>query len=101
MRTLLSLPLIARGTVYRVRDGTTPLDHTSVLKTVEQRWNLQPLTARDAAAPGFGDVITLTTPRTDDVLAGVTVPVSGSAGPSRSEERRVGKECRSRWSPYH
>ena len=24
------------------------------------------------------------------------------AGPDfRSEERRVGKECRSRWSPYH
>ena len=23
------------------------------------------------------------------------------AGISRSEERRVGKECRSRWSPYH
>src|SRR3712207_3199900 len=23
------------------------------------------------------------------------------AGPLRSEERRVGKECRSRWSPYH
>ena len=22
-------------------------------------------------------------------------------GPLRSEERRVGKECRSRWSPYH
>ena len=22
-------------------------------------------------------------------------------GPVRSEERRVGKECRSRWSPYH
>src|SRR5258708_38455443 len=21
--------------------------------------------------------------------------------PQRSEERRVGKECRSRWSPYH
>ena len=33
-------------------------------------------------------------------------PVSlGSAGAlgaaGRSEERRVGKECRSRWSPYH
>ena len=25
-------------------------------------------------------------------------PLSGLA---RSEERRVGKECRSRWSPYH
>src|SRR2546427_4822942 len=24
-----------------------------------------------------------------------------SAWPFRSEERRVGKECRSRWSPYH
>ena len=23
------------------------------------------------------------------------------AWPVRSEERRVGKECRSRWSPYH
>ena len=27
---------------------------------------------------------------------GQLVPVEG-----RSEERRVGKECRSRWSPYH
>ena len=25
----------------------------------------------------------------------------GWSEPSRSEERRVGKECRSRWSPYH
>ena len=24
-----------------------------------------------------------------------------SGGGVRSEERRVGKECRSRWSPYH
>ena len=24
-----------------------------------------------------------------------------SVGLLRSEERRVGKECRSRWSPYH
>src|SRR2546422_1442827 len=27
--------------------------------------------------------------------------VRSYASPSRSEERRVGKECRSRWSPYH
>src|SRR5204863_5399708 len=25
----------------------------------------------------------------------------GNFTPQRSEERRVGKECRSRWSPYH
>src|SRR2546422_9700218 len=34
-----------------------------------------------------------------------TVTVTGAAPlidvTSRSEERRVGKECRSRWSPYH
>src|SRR2546429_9105181 len=27
--------------------------------------------------------------------------VGASLGLARSEERRVGKECRSRWSPYH
>src|SRR3989442_10624279 len=27
--------------------------------------------------------------------------VSRALGRQRSEERRVGKECRSRWSPYH
>src|SRR2546430_10865982 len=31
---------------------------------------------------------------------GFTIAGEGSE-PSRSEERRVGKECRSRWSPYH
>src|SRR2546429_9589931 len=28
-------------------------------------------------------------------------PDDGFGGKARSEERRVGKECRSRWSPYH
>ena len=27
--------------------------------------------------------------------------IPGVKGVIRSEERRVGKECRSRWSPYH
>ena len=30
-----------------------------------------------------------------------SLPLSLSPSLSRSEERRVGKECRSRWSPYH
>ena len=29
------------------------------------------------------------------------IPKTGIFGLYRSEERRVGKECRSRWSPYH
>src|SRR5256884_5048336 len=37
-----------------------------------------------------------------DSLEGKLCLVSGSGNVSqRSEERRVGKECRSRWSPYH
>src|SRR2546430_16521843 len=32
---------------------------------------------------------------------GVLPPLLVTFGLSRSEERRVGKECRSRWSPYH
>src|SRR3712207_9266022 len=31
--------------------------------------------------------------------SGGEIEISGE--PVRSEERRVGKECRSRWSPYH
>src|SRR2546430_13985289 len=37
-----------------------------------------------------------------DDLAGRSAGVeAGRAQAARSEERRVGKECRSRWSPYH
>ena len=36
------------------------------------------------------------TPRIEVVDA-----LRGFAVMARSEERRVGKECRSRWSPYH
>src|SRR2546425_8273323 len=38
-----------------------------------------------------------------DVSTTMGTPYSSSFGmaASRSEERRVGKECRSRWSPYH
>ena len=34
-------------------------------------------------------------------FSGISNIVGGSMRGIRSEERRVGKECRSRWSPYH
>jgi phospholipase C len=79
--TVLVSPLIAAGTVFRVPDGSVPFDHTSILKTLETRWSLPSLTARDAAAPDVSAALTLTTPRTDDPLAGVVVPVSASQNP--------------------
>ena len=50
--------------------------------------------------------------RSGDVNGAIDVTVTGGVLPyyfnwspngeiTRSEERRVGKECRSRWSPYH
>ena len=82
---VLISPLVAPGTVFRVPDGSVPLDHTSILKTLEKRWNLPALTARDAAAPDFGDALTLSTPRTDDPLKGVVVPVSKGKGPNPNQ----------------
>ena len=35
----------------------------------------------------------------EEILAGELLSLG--ANDIRSEERRVGKECRSRWSPYH
>src|SRR2546430_6447990 len=46
-----------------------------------------------------GDVMRREVPECIDVAADGTK--IGPAGVQRSEERRVGKECRSRWSPYH
>jgi phospholipase C len=72
---LLISPMIPPGTVYRASRGV--IDHTSVLKTLQQRWpKIKPLGKRDAAAPGLGDVLTLAVPRTDDPLKGITPPSS-------------------------
>ncbi|MCB9231797.1 MAG: phosphoesterase [Bacteroidia bacterium] len=75
---VLISPYIQAGTVFRVPEGTTPIDHTSVLATIEAKWNILPLTARDAAAPHLGGVLTLDQARTDDPLQGITPPVNKS-----------------------
>ena len=36
-----------------------------------------------------------------DEMKRVTGDTAVDVSKERSEERRVGKECRSRWSPYH
>ncbi len=63
-------------------------------------------TAFPAPALAYVDPSVMT--YTIQALAGVAVALSAVLGVAfrrsrraRSEERRVGKECRSRWSPYH
>jgi phospholipase C len=78
--TVLVSPLIPAGTVFRTASAT-PFDHTSILATVEKRFGVAPLTARDAAAPDVSGVLTLATPRTDDPLAGLKAPAAKSTPP--------------------
>src|SRR2546426_922261 len=61
---------------------------------------------RDTDGDGKADteeIIASGWPPTDVGSGGVdaTAVTLDRAGNIRSEERRVGKECRSRWSPYH
>src|SRR5215211_655055 len=54
------------------------------------------------ADPGVGDPPLLAQQAGDLVAVRVELRGGGRAAVAgRSEERRVGKECRSRWSPYH
>jgi phospholipase C len=80
--TVLISPLIVPGTVFHAPSGSTPFDHTSILKTIQARWNLPSLTARDRAAPDVRQVLTLAAARTDDPLQGVRVPAAHQARPS-------------------
>ena len=85
---VLVSPLIAAGTVFR---GPGPIDHTSVLATIAERWGTDPLTARDRAAASLADAITLTKPRTDDPLSGVLPPVSPAAQQNVSKPTKLQK----------
>src|SRR5258706_12629943 len=85
--------------------------HAGCLATQPERIDRQ---AMYLQARGVVDVLELaverTAPRTGvesergDIAARPEFPAAGHEGAARlgrSEERRVGKECRSRWSPYH
>jgi phospholipase C len=83
---VLVSPLIPAGTVFR---GSGPIDHTSVLRTISQRWGTEALTNRDRNAASLGDVLTLAKPRTDDPLTGVLPPVSSAAHPNSSKPTKL------------
>ena len=57
---------------------------------------------RDGLGPYLA-IYLLTEQKWDEASIGVVMSLATIAGivAFRSEERRVGKECRSRWSPYH
>src|ERR1043166_10085376 len=86
-----------QGRVLRLKKGATALDV----------WASDPMmlaTADGIALLADGAVYVNSVGQ--GTLMRIPVKADGSAGAiaklePRSEERRVGKECRSRWSPYH
>src|SRR3989442_12789632 len=70
--------------------------------TLAPRW-LDPAETESVATP-FKILYALHDALVKPMPAGLNTPClaeSWSVSTDRSEERRVGKECRSRWSPYH
>ncbi len=93
---VIASPYINRGTVLRPSDtypgdGATPFDHTSVIKTLQERFGLgAPLTNRVAAAPTLERVLNLDAPQ--------------NLGPERvtPSSRKVGllHKLKSLWEPW-
>ena len=86
-----------RGVPFVINIAAAPQITEQGYKFVFRNFQTGPDIARNGLAL-IGDLFqaTNTAPRT-----AVFMHVNDTFGQARSEERRVGKECRSRWSPYH
>src|SRR3712207_1617978 len=77
---------LAPGT-QMLGDPTTNEQGQTVQRTVDEQGNIIEETVDEQGNPVSEEIV------------GNVTDLPGAEG--RSEERRVGKECRSRWSPYH
>src|SRR5256886_10235374 len=97
------------GFFFQAEDGIRDLTVTGVQTCALPIYGAGPNTCPAAVMPScFASPQNL--PALAGSLSGFTVTVTcaqtadtteGNRNVRRSEERRVGKECRSRWSPYH
>src|SRR5215216_7091974 len=86
----VSLPAVSEEDITLIDAGLDMGVDLIALSFVRRREDLEPvrehLRARGSDLP---------------LIAKVEKPQAAANAEERSEERRVGKECRSRWSPYH
>src|SRR5436189_6250021 len=82
---------------FQAEDGIRDTSVTGVQTCALPIW-----AGRRVAGPWNGRMIPALRPcKQGGRLVAATTYTGASDGDPRSEERRVGKECRSRWSPYH
>jgi phospholipase C len=77
--TVVASPFSVGSSLFP-RVNSTIFDHTSVLKLIEWRWSLRPLTARDGSVEigNLAGVLDFANPRTAAPALPVTVPVAKS-----------------------
>src|SRR3712207_7967688 len=81
------------------RDWSSDVCSSDLRIVIEGRGADEPLTpARDPASLARNRRVEITI---EGSRLQADAALETAAPESRSEERRVGKECRSRWSPYH
>ena len=77
--------------------GIDEIDFPTLLN---RRLGIEVLVENDVNLAALGEHWMTHQGETDDLVY-LSIGTGIGAGVVRSEERRVGKECRSRWSPYH
>src|SRR3712207_7497242 len=87
---------------FQAEDGIRDIGVTGV-QTCALPILAEPVGRADRGLPGAGPVVAMVPFEPGEGAAAVdhAFRVRPLQGGLRSEERRVGKECRSRWSPYH
>src|SRR2546422_8900514 len=99
--------LASAVSIYTAHMGTLPtaLALLTAIATNSQNIQAGPFMASIPTPPGTGAGWPAAYDYAQNAAAGTyRISASGDGTPvivPRSEERRVGKECRSRWSPYH
>src|SRR3990167_3229087 len=90
---IIGAGIVAAGVILWLVYFHTPTLGTNITETPFGTGNTQNSTS--VTTPGVTDIPTTETPGTGKIFKIADGPVAGA---TRSEERRVGKECRSRWS---
>src|SRR3712207_9491711 len=96
--------LVSGAIAGREQDQQTPATRHGLFRGSgpDQQAHEQPeIVPGDMDQVALVDVPATTQPRSPHAAALQSVGKRAFDDLGRSEERRVGKECRSRWSPYH
>src|SRR3989449_972822 len=108
LATLTPSSPLGAGTVYTATVTAAVTDAIGTPLGADSLWsfttNVAPTVTVQAPAPGATGVplnTTATASFSKAMNAATITTATFRLRAARSEERRVGKECRSRWSPYH